>query len=487
MATAILTAASTSAKLLIGEKEPSIDNWTFRLFYKCSTALLILGSFIVSSNQFFGEPIQCDLPGGGVSDGTLKTYCWMYSSFNIPESFQGKCARKRQSEDVMYNSYYQWVSLCLVGQAVIFYIPRAIWLSLEGGLMKHLAKDKGGKIVEDYEEKCDELLYTFNQHLRNKYDRYYYGFVACEALNVFIVVCQLLLTNNFLGGYFMTYGADVYRFYSLPPEELLLEDARNPMCEAFPRVASCTYYQYGSGGKQSSLNALCILALNIIIDKVYLVLWFWYILLIVCGSARLLIRIGQISVYFRYRQMELRMHRYFKKDENLTRIKQYLSECSVGDWFVLYQMSKNMNKRLFFVFLSNLSKVSRKQMLQALLPQMRAVQAFKRSLKKPKEVKVAEKKKESPICNIPPPPQYKSDEGSEKSSSPEKKTRRHEDDVAGVEDECRFIKPKKSKTQETFVDNESGSSNEDENMKVAFQKTFGKLKKFDKSRISKNK
>ena len=34
----------------------------------------------------------------------------------------------------------------------------------------------------------------------------------------------------------MTYGADVYNFYSLPPEELLLEDARNPMCEAFPRV-----------------------------------------------------------------------------------------------------------------------------------------------------------------------------------------------------------------------------------------------------------
>ena len=92
----------------------------------------------MSSNQFFGEPIQCDLvkyaniqytfihpkfesyfsrqPGGGVSEGTLKTYCWMYSSFNIPAAYEGKCARKRQSEDVMYNSYYQWVSLCLVGQ-----------------------------------------------------------------------------------------------------------------------------------------------------------------------------------------------------------------------------------------------------------------------------------------------------------------------------------------------------------------------------------
>ena len=68
--------------------------------------------------------------------------------------------------------------------------------------MKHLAKDKGGKVVEDAEEKCEELLFTFNQHLRNKYDRYYFGFVGCEALNLFIVLCQLWLTNDFLGKLF---------------------------------------------------------------------------------------------------------------------------------------------------------------------------------------------------------------------------------------------------------------------------------------------
>lgn len=39
----------------------------------------------------------------------------------------------------------KWVSLCLVGQACLFYLPRALWLSLEGGLMKHLAKDKTDK------------------------------------------------------------------------------------------------------------------------------------------------------------------------------------------------------------------------------------------------------------------------------------------------------------------------------------------------------
>ena len=62
--------------------------------------------------------------------------------------------------------------------------------------------------------------------------------------------------------------------------------------------------------------------------------------------------------------MELRMHRYFKKNENIVKVKKYLAECSVGDWFVLYQMSKNMNKRLFFDFLTSLAQVSRSEILQ---------------------------------------------------------------------------------------------------------------------------
>ena len=49
-------------------------------------------------------------------------------------------------------------------------------------------------------------------------------------------------------------------------------------------------------------------------------------------KACLFVRICQISAKFRFCQMELRMHRYFKKDENIDRVKEYLGECSVGDW-----------------------------------------------------------------------------------------------------------------------------------------------------------
>jgi hypothetical protein len=32
-------------------------------------------------------------------------------------------------------------------------------------------------------------------------------------------------------------------------------------------VASCTYFRYGKGGRQEALQALCILALNIVIGR----------------------------------------------------------------------------------------------------------------------------------------------------------------------------------------------------------------------------
>ena len=207
--TSSLQAAQGAHTLLVGKGEPSIDNWTFRLFYKVletyplllnelqfqyTSMLLLVFSAMAGLNQFFGDPIQCDLPGGGVSSDTLKNYCWMYSSFNIPNDFQGSCSRKGDLDefgDEVFNSFYQWVSLCLVGQALLFYLPRTLWLTLEGGLMKHLAKDASGKVVEEAEKKRDELILTFNRHLHNKYDRYFNSFIGCELLNLGIAVFQV--------------------------------------------------------------------------------------------------------------------------------------------------------------------------------------------------------------------------------------------------------------------------------------------------------
>ena len=98
-----------------------------------------------------------------MSQSVLDSYCWMYATFNIPESFKGACAKKERQHDgtTLYNSYYQWVSIFLVVSAILFYLPRAIWLMAEGGLMKFLAKGTTTKIIEDADEKREKLLKTF--------------------------------------------------------------------------------------------------------------------------------------------------------------------------------------------------------------------------------------------------------------------------------------------------------------------------------------
>ena len=57
----ILGAATTATKLFLEVNQISIDNWTFKLFYKATTSLLLSCSVIASSKQFFGDPINCEV------------------------------------------------------------------------------------------------------------------------------------------------------------------------------------------------------------------------------------------------------------------------------------------------------------------------------------------------------------------------------------------------------------------------------------------
>jgi hypothetical protein len=45
-------------------------------------------------------------------------------------------------------------------------------------------------------------------------------------------------------------------------------DIPNPMCELFPRIAACNYVRYGSAGGQEFKQAICVLGMNMINDKV---------------------------------------------------------------------------------------------------------------------------------------------------------------------------------------------------------------------------
>lgn len=105
------------------------------------------------------------------------------------------------------------------------------------------------------------------------------------------VIAQIFLTDAFLGGEFSKFGTQVLHFHNMEPE-----DRVDPMSRVFPRMTKCIFYKYGGSGTIQRIDSLCVLSMNIINEKVYIFLWFWFILLAVITAISLATRIVSFFV-----------------------------------------------------------------------------------------------------------------------------------------------------------------------------------------------
>lgn len=71
------------------------------------------------------------------------------------------------------------------------------------------------------------------------------------------------------------------------------------ICHFLP--ASCDYWRWGSGGRQENINAICILGLNHINDKVFLLLWWWCLFITLVAFFRLVWRAAQTRCHIAHK------------------------------------------------------------------------------------------------------------------------------------------------------------------------------------------
>ena len=120
--------------------------------------------------------------------------------------------------------------------------------------------------------------------------RYTVSLCACEAANLIVVVFVWITTDWFLNRQFSSYGSDFHTF----AHGLIIDgtdEPNNPMESVFPKVTKCTFYTFGFSGTQQKLDGLCVLMLNIINEKVYFFLWFWYLIAGIIAVAMIIRRI----------------------------------------------------------------------------------------------------------------------------------------------------------------------------------------------------
>ena len=107
----------------------------------------------------------------------------------------------------------------------------------------------------------------------------------CELANLVIVVTSLTLTNIFLGGEFWKFGTAAVQWQWLEEEERL-----DPLSRVFPKMTKCDFHMYGPSGTLQNVDALCVLGVNVLNEKIFLVLWFWLLLLLLVSAGQVLLR-----------------------------------------------------------------------------------------------------------------------------------------------------------------------------------------------------
>lgn len=63
-----------------------VDNNVFRLHYKVTVIFLLACSVLVTSRQYFGDPIDC-IQRDDIPANIIDTYCWIHATFTLPRAF----------------------------------------------------------------------------------------------------------------------------------------------------------------------------------------------------------------------------------------------------------------------------------------------------------------------------------------------------------------------------------------------------------------
>ncbi|KAJ8897812.1 hypothetical protein PR048_003165 [Dryococelus australis] len=295
-----------------------IDNDVFQLHYKVTCNLLLGFSLIITTQQYVGDPIVC-LSDGRVPSDVLDAYFLMSSTFTFPNRLSARVGVDvvqlgvftPRGDAYRYATFYQWVCYCLILQSLMFYVPRYLWKVFEDGRMRALAAVINVSDTGDSGEQKRDMVVKYITKLWNRQNSYAIKFFLCEILNFLNVNGQFFFVDFFLD---------------------VLKGGVDPMRAVFPKQAKCHFFKYGRSGTVETIDGLCLLPLNNVHDAVFSALVFDFAF---------------------FRENFLRTYGYHATKDDIAVI---VRNCQIGDWFVLYQLGKNIDPLFYREVLYDVAK-----------------------------------------------------------------------------------------------------------------------------------
>ena len=290
------------------------DDLADRLNSRYTCSILVLFAIVVSTTQYVGEPIECWVPAHFTDNHEryANNMCWISDHYYLP--FE-KTAVPENVERLgrKHISYYRWVPVFLLLQALMFYLPCIVWrnLNCRSGIdVNRVVEAACTYHNADFGEERDKMM----RFMTRQFDCYLsrskrrpVGFrdtlkkcfsVFCgkrsgsfliilylliKFLYVTNVVGQIFVLGSFLGTDYHLFGIDVLRSIAFGEDWTKLP----PQSPRFPRVTMCDFDARRMGNVHK-YTVQCVLAINFFNEKIYLFVWFWFILVALISGISLI-------------------------------------------------------------------------------------------------------------------------------------------------------------------------------------------------------
>ena len=342
-----------------------IDNWTFKIYSRVTVGIFMMAAAASTATSYGGDAIKCY--SGGSYD---ESYCWLHGTSHLPPSKltlevhnKDACMRYDPNETLedadKDTKYYIWVSLVLFINGIIFLIPDQLWKHFEGNMLKQFGENR-----MDFLKDADGATTKFNHLSNNLNRRYFFTFVFFECLNLLTAIGSFSMIDQFLSGRFYGYGIDAINFYTGKGVYTEIKTSGgtetvklNPMCSVFPTIVSCDYQIYGVTGHLDKRSNICILGQNLMNQKIFLIIWIWFMVLFAVTACMILYRLVTL---FSEDGRTYTIQYYAKSEDKVAVKKIKLGLRFIGNWFLLTQIGRNSDPYRFREFLDKLTGSTRR-------------------------------------------------------------------------------------------------------------------------------